>query len=187
MTSRRDVTQLLEAVGQGSKQAVDDLLPLVYDTLRGIAANYMREERVNHTMQTTALVHEAYIRMVAQSTATWENRLHFFRVAAKAMRRILVDRARAHRADKRGGQAERVPLDQAVAAAEERAIDLLALDDSLERLAEFDERKCRVVELRFFGGMTFPEIAESLGCPLRTVERDWTTAKAWLRVDIDAG
>ncbi len=184
MEASGDVTQLLEAASNGSQQAVNQLLPLVYEELRKIASDYLQHERANHTLQPTALVHEAYLRLVNQRTAGWKDRAQFFGVAAKAMRRILVDRARMHRAVKRGGGEARVQLDEAVASFEERATDLVALDEALERLAAIDERKCRVVELRFFGGMTSEETAKVLDCPLRSIERDWTMAKAWLRAEL---
>lgn len=184
MASPAQITQLLESVGKGSTQAVDDLFPLVYDELRKIAAAYLQRERRDHTLQTTALVHEAYLRLIGQKSAGWGNRIQFFGVAAKVMRRILVDRARTRHAVKRGGNAHRIELDEAVASFEERAIDLVALDEALERLAELDPRKSDVVEMRFFGGMSLPEIAELLKTPLRTIERDWTTARAWLRAEI---
>lgn len=184
MASGGDVTQILEAASGGSQEAVNQLLPLVYDELRKIASDYLRLERPDHTLQPTALVHEAYLRLVNQRTAGWKNRAQFFGVAAKAMRRILVDRARMHKAAKRGGGSTKLSLDEAVANFEERAIDLVALDESLTRLADIDERKARVVELRFFGGLTAEETAKVLECPLRTIERDWTMAKAWLRADI---
>ena len=185
MASPAQITQLLESVGKGNAQAVDDLFPLVYDELRKIAAAYLQRERRDHTLQTTALVHEAYLRLIGQKSAGWGNRIQFFGVAAKVMRRILVDRARTRHAVKRGGHANRIELDEAVASFEERAIDLVALDEALKRLAELDSRKSDVVEMRFFGGMTLPEIAELLRTPLRTIERDWTTARAWLRAEID--
>ncbi|HPF37705.1 MAG TPA: sigma-70 family RNA polymerase sigma factor [Phycisphaerae bacterium] len=185
MSSPGDVTQLLEAASSGNSEAVDQLLPLVYDELRRIASDYLSRERSDHTLQPTALVHEAYLRLVNQRTAGWNDRAQFFGVAAKAMRRILVDRARMHKAAKRGGaSARKLELDEAVASFEERALDLVALDEALKKLAEFDERKARVVELRFFGGLSAPEAAKVLNCPLRTIERDWTTAKAWLRAEI---
>lgn len=184
MSSPGDVTQLLEAARSGNSEAVNQLLPLVYDELRRIAFDYLSRERSDHTLQPTALVHEAYLRLVNQRTAGWNDRAQFFGVAAKAMRRILVDRARMHKAAKRGGGAAKLELDEAVASFEERALDLVALDEALKKLAELDERKARVVELRFFGGLSAPEAAKVLDCPLRTIERDWTMAKAWLRAEI---
>ncbi len=184
MLSAGEVTQLLEAIGHGSRQAVDKLFPLVYTELRGLAADLMLAERRGHTLQTTALVHEAYLRLVGQQTIGWRSRMEFFGVAAKAMRRILVDHARMTRSKKRGGGAPRIELDDAIARLEETSIDLVALDEALEKLAQIDARKSRVVELRFFGGLTAGETAQLLNCPLRSVERDWTMAKAWLRAEI---
>lgn len=175
------VTLLLQQASRGSRDAVDQLLPLVYDELRRIAADYLHRERADHTLQPTAIVHEAYLRLVNQQSAGWNDRTQFFAVAAKIMRRILVDHARARRAAKRGGGRRRTEFDDAFAVFEERAIDLVALDEVLNRLAEVDERKSRVVELRFFGGLSVEETSRVLNIPLRTVERDWTFAKAWLR------
>ena len=175
------VTLLLQQASRGSRDAVDQLLPLVYDELRRIAADYLHRERADHTLQPTAIVHEAYLRLVNQQSAGWNDRTQFFAVAAKIMRRILVDHARARRAAKQGGGRRRTEFDDAFAVFEERAIDLVALDEVLNRLAEVDERKSRVVELRFFGGLSVEETSRVLNIPLRTVERDWTFAKAWLR------
>lgn len=175
------VTLLLQQASRGSRDAVDQLLPLVYDELRRIAADYLHRERADHTLQPTAIVHEAYLRLVNQQSAGWNDRTQFFAVAAKIMRRILVDHARSRRAAKRGGGRRRTEFDDAFAVFEERAIDLVALDEVLNRLAEVDERKSRVVELRFFGGLSVEETSRVLNVPLRTVERDWTFAKAWLR------
>ena len=179
-----EATRLLVAVADGDAGAVGELLPLVYDELRRLAAACLQGERPGHTLQPTALVHEAYLKLVDQRTAGWQDRMQFLGVAAKAMRRILVDYARSHRAAKRGGSWERAPLDDAVVHAGGRAENLVALDDALVRLARFDEQKARVVELRFFGGLTVAEVAEVLGVSHRTVERDWTLAKAWLRGEV---
>lgn len=187
MPSAGEVTQLLEAIGQGSRQAVDTLFPLVYTELRALAADLLAAERAGHTLQTTALVHEAYLRFIGQQTIGWRSRMEFFGVAAKAMRRILVDHARMARSQKRGGGSPRVELDGAVARFDERSIDLVALDEALEKLGLLDARKSRVVELRFFGGLTVEETAQLLNCPLRTIERDWTMAKAWLHAEVSKG
>jgi len=181
-----DVTLLLQAARDGSRDAVDQLLPVVYDELRRVAADYLQRERSDHTLQPTAVVHEAYLRLVNQRSAGWQDRSQFFAVAAKIMRRILVDHARSHRAAKRGGGKPKTEFDDAIAVFEERAVDLIVLDEALMRLAGIDERKSRVVELRFFGGLSVEETSRVLDVPLRTVERDWTFAKAWLRGELDA-
>lgn len=182
MQSKSDtVIELLQAAGRGSHRAVDQLLPVVYDELRGLAAAFLCRERSDHTLQPTALVHEAYLRLVGQRTVGWQNRTHFFAAAATIMRRILVDYARARKAVKRGNGRAKLPLDDFVAAFEERALDLVGLDEALNRLAMIDERKSRVVELRFFGGLTVRETSRYLDVPTRTIEREWTMAKAWLR------
>ena len=158
-------------------------MTLVYDELHGIARRHLARERPG-ILQPTALVHEAYLRLIDQ-TATWQNRAQFFAIAARIMRRILVDHARAKHAAKRGGGGQRVALDEALVAFEERAVDLVVLDDAIERLRAIDERKARMVELRFFGGLTAEETADVLGIGLRSVEREWMMAKAWLRGQIE--
>lgn len=173
-----DITGLLLAWRAGDRSALDRLFPLVYDELRRIAHRQLGRERSDHTLGTTALVHEGYLRLVDQTRARWEDRAHFFAVAARAMRRILVDYARRHRAAKRGGA--RVSLDDATLLADERADTLVALDEALTRLTDVDERLGRVVECRFFGGLTEEETAEALGVTARTVRRDWVKAKGWL-------
>jgi RNA polymerase sigma factor (TIGR02999 family) len=176
-----DVTQLLIAWGQGDQAAMDQLMPLVYDELRRLAKSHMRRERGANTLQTTALVHEAYLRLVDQKESNWQNRSHFFAIAAKMMRRILVDHARARQSRKRGGDARQVAFDEALEVSGERAAEMVALDEALTELAEFDERKSRMVELRFFGGLSIEETAEVLGVSPGTVMRDWTLAKTWLQ------
>ncbi|HEY3158597.1 MAG TPA: sigma-70 family RNA polymerase sigma factor [Vicinamibacterales bacterium] len=179
------ITQLLVAWGDGRQAALDELVPLVYEDLRRVAAAYMRREDVDHSLQPTALVHEAYVRLIDQRQVKWRDRAHFFGVAGGLMRRILVDHARARRANKRGGGIERVTLvGDEVAAAGPREIDVLALHESLERLAVFDPRKERIVELRYFGGLTIAEAAEVVGISEATVVREWTIAQAWLRADL---
>jgi RNA polymerase sigma factor (TIGR02999 family) len=179
------VTELLLAWSDGRREALDDLMPLVYADLRRVAAGYMRREEVGHALQPTALVHEAYVRLVDQKQVKWRNRAHFFGVAAGMMRRILVDHARRRRAEKRGGAMERVTLAGDVAAADSpKEIDVLALHESLERLAAFDPQQERIVELRYFGGLTIDETAEVIGISAATVVREWTIAKAWLRADL---
>jgi RNA polymerase sigma factor (TIGR02999 family) len=175
-----DVTQLLDDLSAGKEHAFDDLMPLVYRELRRQAAGYLRRERQNHTLQPTALVNEAFLKLVQQRNVRWQNRAHFFGVAAQAMRRILVDHARTQRREKRGGDAAKVTLDDAVIGAQSRSIDLLALDQALERLGQLDERQVRVVELRFFGGLSVEETAEVIGISTATVKREWSMARAWL-------
>jgi len=174
-----DVTGLLLAWSSGDESAYERLAPLVYDELHRLAHRYMRRERPGHTLQTTALVGEAYVRLVDQNVK-WQNRAHFFGIAAQIMRRILVDYARSQAYAKRGGGAQKVGLDEAVLMARDRSAELVALDDALKRLAEFDPRKSRVVELRFFGGLTVDETSEVLGVSADTVKRDWSSARAWL-------
>lgn len=178
-----EVTRILQE-WNSSADARARLMPLVYDELRRLAQTYLRRERPAHTLQPTALVHEAYLRLVDQSRIEWQSRSHFFSVASQMMRRVLIDYARAHASEKRGGRGPRLSLDEAAIAPEERAADLLALDEALKRLAETDERKSRVVELRFFGGLSISETAEVLGVHTATVERDWVVAKAWLYREI---
>lgn len=182
----RDVTRLLDDMSAGRPQAFDELFPLVFAELRRRAAGQLRRERRNHTLQPTALVNEAYLRLVDQRGVQWQNRLHFFAVASQAMRRILVDHARTHRRVKRGGVQARVTLDEAMIAAESRSIDLLALDQALERLTALDERQARIVELRFFGGLSVEEAGEVLQLSTSTIKREWSMAKAWLHAELTA-
>lgn len=180
-----DITELLLAWSDGRREALDDLMPMVYADLRRVAAAYMRHEAVGHGLQPTALVHEAYFRLVDQKQVKWRNRAHFFGVAAGLMRRILVDDARRRRAEKRGGGWERVTLVGDESAPESpQEIDVLSLHDALERLAEFDPQQARIVELRYFGGLTIEETAEVAGISAATVVREWTIAKAWLRAHL---
>jgi RNA polymerase sigma-70 factor (ECF subfamily) len=160
-------------------------MPLVYNELRRVARRYLRSERPDHTLQPTALVHEAYIRLLGQREIMWQNRAHFFGVAAQLMRRILVDHARAHQAEKRGGHKQKVPLDEALEYTADKSAELVALDEALDRLAARDPRQARVVELRFFAGLTEQETAELLGISVRTVKRDWDVARAWLYKEIN--
>ncbi len=176
----QEITQLLLAWNQGDEQALDRLLPLVHDELHRLAHLYMAGERPGHPLQTTALVNEAYLRLIDSSRVRWQNRAHFFAVSAQLMRRILVDVARARTKLKRGGDAIQVSLDDVMDIPREPGADLVALDDALTMLAAFDERKSRVVELRFFGGMSVEETAEVLGVSVMTVMRDWGLAKVWL-------
>jgi RNA polymerase sigma factor (TIGR02999 family) len=179
--SPHDVTRLLLNWGAGDRQALDELTPLVYDELKRLASRYLRRERPDHTLQSTALVHEAYMRMVDQRNVKWQNRAQFFGLAAEMIRRILVDHARAHRAEKRGGEAVKLNLDEALDAAAGRDLDLVRLDDALKELAELDPQQSRIVELRYFAGLTIEETAEALAVSPATVKRDWAVAKAWLR------
>jgi len=184
--SPREVTQLLVAWSDGDEAARDQLMPLVYEELRRLAHRYMGRERIDHTLQTSGLVNEAYLRLIDQSRVQWRNRAHFFGIAAQMMRRILVDYARSRGYAKRGGDARQVSLDEAAIVSEERATEVVALDDALKGLAEFDVRKSQIVELRFFGGLSIEETAEVLAVSPGTVMRDWTLAKAWLRREITA-
>ena len=177
------ITELLLAVSEGGRTALDQLIPLLYVDLRRIAAAQMRREAGAQSLQPTALVHELYVRLVDQRRVQWRNRAHFFAAAATLMRRILVDHARARLADKRGGGRERVTL-AGDEAAESPRIDVLALQESLERMAAFSPRQERIVELRYFGGLTIEEVAEVIGISEATVVREWTVAKAWLRADL---
>lgn len=178
------VTQLLEGCARGEEEAFERLLPLVYDELRRIAARQLRRERSDHTLQTTALVHEAWLKLVGQEERAWANRHHFLAIAALAMRRVLLKHAARKKALKRGGDLARGDWDDALALYEDRAGDLLALDESLRRLEDLDPEAAKVVELRFFGGLLVPEVAEALGISERTVERRWRSARAWLRKDL---
>jgi len=177
----QEITQLLVAWSDGDRAALDQLTPLVYEELRRLAHRYMSQERPGHTLQTSALVNEAYLRLIDQKNVHWQNRAQFFGIAAQMMRRILVDHARQRRYAKRGGDARQVPLDEAMIVSEERAAEVVALDEALNSLAGVDPRKSRIVELRFFGGLSIEETAEVLALSPGTVMRDWTLAKAWLR------
>jgi RNA polymerase sigma factor (TIGR02999 family) len=174
-----EVTQLLQAWSDGHPDALGKLMPIVYDELHRLARHYMRQERSGHILQTSALVNEAYLRLVDVSRVNWQNRAHFFAISASLMRRILVDFARTYQSQKRGAGVRVVPLEEGLDVTEER-LDLAALDDALRALAAFDLRKSRVVELRFFGGLSMEETADVLQVSLETVKRDWKLAKAWL-------
>jgi RNA polymerase sigma factor (TIGR02999 family) len=178
--SPKDLTRLLDDWSKGDPQALDQLMPIVYDELRSLAGRYLRRERSDHTLQPTALVNEAYMRLIDQHSVRWQNRAHFFGVAAQMMRRILVDHAKGHRREKRGGGARKVSLDEAIELSDERANGLVALDEALTALAKFDERKSRVVELRYFGGLSVEETAGVLQVSVNTILRDWKLARAWL-------
>jgi RNA polymerase sigma factor (TIGR02999 family) len=177
---QNEITERLIAWSHGDESALDQLIPAVYQELRRMADRYLRREDPGHTLQTTALVHEAYLKLVDQTRVNWQNRAHFFGVAAQMMRRVLVDHAKSKHRDKRGGEAPKLSLDEVLDLTEERAADLIALDDALGQLATIDERKCHVVELRYFGGLSVEETATALGVSPQTVLRDWNLAKAWL-------
>jgi RNA polymerase sigma factor (TIGR02999 family) len=179
-----EVTQLLARWSAGDREALDNLTPLVYNELRRLAKSYLRHERPDHTLQGTALVHEAYLRLIDQRNVAWQNRNQFFALAAELIRRILVDHARAKVAAKRGGNNVKLSLDEALAPADEKDLDLVALDDALEALARVDPQQSRVVELRYFGGLTIEETAGVLGISPATTKRDWTLAKAFLKKEI---
>ena len=182
--SPKEVSQLLAAWSDGDEAARDELIPLVYEELRRLAHRYMNRERPGHTLQTSALVNEAFVRLVDQRDVHWQNRAHFFGIAAQMMRRILVDHARSRHYAKRGGDARQVSFDEALIVSEERTAEVVALDEALKGLAEIDQRKSQIVELRFFGGLSIDETAEVLKVSPGTVMRDWTLAKAWLRKQI---
>jgi RNA polymerase sigma-70 factor, ECF subfamily len=182
--SQKEVTRLLSEWSGGDEGALEKLIPLVQPELHRLAHHYMSRERAGHTLQTTALLNEAYLQLTAKTPRPWQNRPHFMAVAAQLMRRIMVDHARARHALKRGAGAIRVTLDEAALVTEERAEELLALDEALEKLAGFDRRRCEIVEMRYFGGLTVEEIADVLKVHPNTVMRDWRAAKAWLYAEL---
>jgi RNA polymerase sigma factor (TIGR02999 family) len=184
--SPQDVTALLRRWNEGDKQALESLLPLVYAELRAVAANCLRSERSDHTLQPTALVHEAYLRLIGQDRVAWQNRAHFFAIAAQMMRRILVDHARRRRAAKRDAVTFRITLSGLSEEPADLDPEILALDEALKGLEALDPRQARIVELRFFGGLTVEETAEVAGLGTATVKREWRTARAWLRRELDA-
>lgn len=179
------ITQMLRDWGEGRSEALDELLPHIYNELHRQAAAYLRRERPNHTLQTTALVHEAYLKLIDQKQVEWKSRGHFFALAAQAMRRILVDHAKSRHREKRGGPNENVPLeDELLAVAEETNIDVIALDEALSRLAKFDPQQERIVEMRYFAGLSLDETAAAIGISRATAARDWAVAKAWLHREL---
>ncbi len=180
-----EITNLLRRWSQGDRAALDQLMPSVYQELRKVADSYLRQERPDHTLQPTALINEAYLRLVKQDFPEWQSRRHFFGVAAQLMRQILVEHARARAADKRGGGARTYSLDEALSFSAEKAAELVALDDALVALARFDERKVRVIELRYFGGLSLEETAEALGVSVATVGNEMRVARAWLRREMN--
>jgi RNA polymerase sigma factor (TIGR02999 family) len=187
MTSTPDeITQLLIAWNQGDQRARDELAPLIYDELRRLARGLLRRERPGHTLQPTALVHEAFLRLIDQSRVNWRNRAHFFGAAARLMRQILINHAEARRAAKRGCEAQRVSLDDVDHFATPPEIDLIALDEALRRLERLDPQQGRIVEMRYFSGLTIEEIAEAIGVSPATVKRDWSVARAWLRRELSS-
>lgn len=181
MAEKPDVTQLLNKAQKGDKASLDQLLPLVYQELRRVAANQLQQERGNHTLQPTALVHEAYLRLLEQREVDWRNRTHFFSIAAEMMRRILVNYAIQRKAQKRGDGATHISLEDASSYGEQDDLDVISLNDALERLARFDPDQARIVELRFFGGLTIEEVAEVLDVSPSLVKREWRMAKSWLK------
>jgi len=181
----REITNMLRQWSEGRREVLDDLMPLVYDELRRQASRYLRGERKGHTLQTTALIHEAYLKLVDQREVDWQNRAHFFGIAAQAMKRILVDHARSRHREKRGGAAEDLGLDEArFIISGQKDVDLVAVDEALSRLAEFDPQQASIVELKFFGGFSIDEIAEAAQISPATVKREWNSAKAWLRLEM---
>jgi RNA polymerase sigma-70 factor, ECF subfamily len=178
---QREISLILKDWSGGKRESADVLLSLVYDELRRIARQYLRKERSDHTLQPTALVHEAYMKLIDISDVSWQDRAHFFAVASNVMRHILVDHARARATDKRGGEAQRIALEDAISFSDNKNdIDLLALDEAMKQLAEFDATQSKIVELRFFGGLTIEETAHVLAISPATIKREWTMAKAWL-------
>jgi RNA polymerase sigma factor (TIGR02999 family) len=186
MDAQKEMTQMLKDWNKGDQSALEKLMPIVYDELKRIAARYMRKERPGHTLQATALVNEAFLKLVDEQDLEWQNRAHFFAIAANTMRRVLVSYAIANRAEKRGGGELRLSLDEAMGLPEKRDYNLLSLNDALNRLAVMDERKSQIVELRFFAGLGNEEIAEALGISVGTVKREWKMAKAWLQCELEA-
>lgn len=179
-STEHNVTQLLHDWSNGEQQAFDELLPIIYNELHRLAHNYLNRERSDHTLQTTALVHEAYLKLIDQQSVDWQNRSHFFAIAAQAMRRILIDNARRHAASKRGNTPEKLSLDDVESISIGSNETLLALDDALKRLETIDSQQSRVIELRYFGGLTIEETAEVLNLSPATVKREWAMARAWL-------
>ncbi len=176
----KDVTILLNQINNGDSAAPEELLPLVYDELRKLASGYLKNERPDHTLQATALVHEAYLRLVDWEKVSWQNRSHFFAVSAQVMRHILVDHARKKKAEIHGGNLQKLALDEAISFSNSREVDLVDLDDALQDLEKLDERQSKIVELRFFAGLSIEETAHALGVSTMTVSLDWNFAKAWL-------
>ena|SRR3984893_15901029 len=186
-SDQENVTRLLLEWSDGNQQALEEMLPLIYDELRHLAHNFLYRERPGHTLQTTALVHEAYLRLIDQRDARWQNRAHFFAIAAQAMRRILIDSARKHVAEKRGGGGEKLSLTEVASIFLEPDANLLALDEALNALAEIDPQQSRIIELRYFGGLTIEETAEVMKLSPATIKREWAMARAWLHQTLTGG
>lgn len=184
LSDPKQITSVLQAISQGNHEATDRLMPLVYDEMRDLAAQYMRQQPLGHTLRSTALVNEAYLKLCGQNHEDWRSRTHFFAAGAQAMRRILVDHARGKSRQKRGGELRRVEFDEDLLGTSQRDEDILALDEALTKLAELDPRQARIVEMRFFGGLTVQEVAEALGISRRTVELEWAMIRAWLRREL---
>ncbi len=185
-TAQSQITQLLKQWGEGQSQALDELMPLVYNELKRLARSYLRRERPDHTLQSAALVNEAYVRLIDQNQVQWQNRAHFFGIAAQMMRRILVDHARSRLADKRGAGAPVLSLDEVVAEAQNQSINLLGLDEALTRLEKIDSHQAKIVELRFFSGLSIEETATVLAVSPATLKREWAAARAWLYREVSA-
>jgi RNA polymerase sigma factor (TIGR02999 family) len=183
-SSPEDVTLLLSELQNGNQEAASKLMPLIYNELRRLAKGYMRRERAEHTLQATALVHEAYLKLVKQPSVNWKGRSHFFGIAAHLMRQILIDHARGHLRERRGGAYEVVSFDEALVFSPGQSAELVRVDEALERLAKLDQRQSKIVELRFFGGLSVEQAAEFLGVSPKTVKRDWSVAKAWLHGEL---
>ena len=176
-----EITRMLIELTDGNRDVVDQILPHIYDELKRLASSYLRRERSDHTLQPTALVHEAYMKLIDQKRVHWQNRAHFFGIAAQVMRRILLDHARKHQAGKRGGEVEKLPIEEEIlVVSHDKSAELIALDDALQELAKLDEQKAKVVELRYFGGLSIEETAEVMGVSVPTINRQWRMAKAWL-------
>ncbi len=179
--TEKPITQLLQELRKGDRQSMDEILPLVYDELRRLAKSYLNRERSNHTLQPTALVHEAYLRLIGQKEIEWQNRAHFFGISARLMREILIEYARGRNRQKRGGEFKtQIALDEAISFAEQNQLDVVAVDDALSKLEKLDERQAKIVEMKFFGGLTVEEIAEVLSISPATVKREWSSAKLLL-------
>lgn len=179
--TEKPITQLLQELRKGERQTLDEILPLVYDELRRLAKNYLNRERSNHTLQPTALVHEAYLRLIGQKEIEWQNRAHFFGVSARLMREILIEHARGRNRQKRGGEFKtQIALDENISFAQQNQLDVVAVDDALSKLEKLDERQARIVEMKFFGGLTIEEIGEVLSISPATVKREWSSAKLFL-------
>ena len=182
------ITEMLIELTDGNKEVVNHILPHIYDELRRLASSYLRKERSNHTLQPTALVHEAYMKLIDQNRVKWQNRAHFFGIAAQVMRRILMDHARKHQAEKRGGEYEKLPIEEEILiVSHDKSAELIALDEALEELSKLDPDKAKIVELRYFGGLSIEETAEVMGVSVPTVNRHWKMAKAWLFSQISGG